>query len=121
MCAGLAGRKPAGIDRRFTRRDVAGPGIGNGEVAAPDSVPSPCVVEYVPAYGVNSVRELSCINAEETHRPVAVGQAGKQICNIAAELIVGRMPYRNAIQDHSDGRAVDRDCKWILRQGPAEI
>ena len=58
---------------------------------------------------------------EEPDGAAAVGAAREQRRDVAAELVVRRMPDRHAVDVHHHRRAVERDGIRGWRQRPAEV
>src|ERR1700675_2777462 len=90
------------FDRLVRFRHRFAPPRCHRDVPAPDPIATPGVVEYIPTDGVDAIGERGGVYVEKADCAIAVREAWKQICYVAAILIVRRMPHRHSIQDYGD-------------------
>src|SRR5260370_15896881 len=96
-------------------------GVEHVVVPAAQSCATPEVIVGHPGDSMHSVRNAGSVEAEESHRTAAVCVTRKEIRDVAAEVVVSRLPYGNAVQLHRQRVAILRNESRIGSDRPTEV
>src|ERR1700737_3504879 len=70
---------------------------------------------------MHAIRQLRGVYVGETNRSGGIAPVRKERRDVAAVTIESRIPFRDPVYVHLDGRSIYRDAVGHLRQSPTEV